>query len=213
MTLPGIEPRSSGPLENTLTTRPMSRFQQVSNLPLILHANDLFFLWKFILAYRPKEISLRRLFPYFANNLCLRPTTYSFYHSFCKFFLLLDSYQIRDICCSFYIVTYSLPLMDTFSTLSVLWILSFSLLPHPLSYLAFPPFAFWLVHSYELFRRLFQTRSSLSWSFSNNSLLFRQMTKRSLIWSFFWGKLQFSACSYNPLTNFSIGSPALCVLS
>ena len=55
-------------------------------------------------------------------------------------------------------------------------------------------------------------RSSLSWSFSYNSLLFSPTTKRSLIWLFFKGKSQFSACSYNPQTNFSIRSPSLCVL-
>ena len=31
-------------------------------------------------------------------------------------------------------------------------------------------------------------RSSLRWNFSNNSLLICPMTKRSLIWWFFWGK-------------------------
>ena len=39
-----------------------------------------------------------------------------------------------------------------------------------------------------------------------------KIASNPIFWSFFWGKSQFCANSYNPLTNFSINSPSLCIL-
>ena len=126
----------------TFISAPVSVLKIIGISPIFnFTCQESIFLSKFILAYRSKEISIRRLFPYFAkysvsatNNIFRSD---SFYHSFCNFFLLLGCYQICDICCTFYITTYSLPFVDTFSILSVLWVVSFPLLPHPLSYLTF----------------------------------------------------------------------------
>ena len=75
-----------------------------------------FFFWKFILAYRHKEISLRRMFPYFGNILYLRLTTYcevipfitvSAIFSFCwtviKFVIFVAHFTSRRIRCLLWI--------------------------------------------------------------------------------------------------------------
>ena len=103
----------------TFISAPVSIFKIIGILPTFNFTcqGSIFFLWKFILAYKPKEISLSKLFPYFANILCPRPTTY------CEVIHFITVSANFSFCCTvinfifvalLFIATYSLLFVNTF---------------------------------------------------------------------------------------------------